>query len=507
VKRLGDVWSALRTPLLLLGGLFLLMQSHANAVSAMFARLLSNQSAPLVALSRLVLYVPNTVVVLAYAVLVIALLEAMEIRRLQQPRSDRVKAILALGLAVVPWVFIDIGGSKLRWLPLLMIPTAIFWMFILLNARLKIVEQFVARHRWTARLAEWTFPVSDMLWFTFHRQRLAQAGWIRFLPMTVYLLVLFAAIGAQANVLRKSHRMVKSAIQVYDPHGILRDDQGFWYAETVGYDAGVWRYDATTGSARSYLRASDLHSFALEGGAFYLYDAFGSTVAKIDAASRKAIWEVPVPDACGAVELIVRPGLVVAVGQAGCLITLDARNGAKKAEQRMAFILQHPRALPDGRIAVVSPEQSALMLTNALLTQEETIPLPISRNTRITDTALDAPRSILYVATAWGGILRFDVRQHQWLAPYRIAPGIQAIAVDSHRGLLFAYNTLRGYVEILDLDFGAHRGLILTPRRGNTFVLDPGAQTVTLSAPGPQFTALPKPGGFHHASYTFVTAF
>lgn len=298
----------------------------------------------------------------------------------------------------------------------------------------------------------------------------------------------------------------------YDPGRVVPDQHGCWYAERIGAFAGVWRYDDATGTARPVVRAEDAGGFRLAEDSLYLSDRFERRVLKVDAATRDVVWQAPVPSECGAFDLLVQRESVIAVGAAGCMAVFDA-HGRRRAERTGLGRLWHPQVLTDGRIAVVAPDRWSLDILHHDLTTSEERPLPIqgprtsTRHGRrfLIGSGYAAGSETLYLATAGGAILRYDLRAHQWLAPYRIEAGIGAIAVDDANGVLLAYNRAHGYVDVRSLEDGRHLQRVPVNTFGNTINVDPARRVAVLASRGRPSRSVPQPGGLHRFRYAAVS--
>ena len=172
MSRLQSFVSAVRTPLLLVASLAALAASP-----ALIRHLRCLPSA--------VLFVPNTVTWLVYGILLLLLLEctAMVATKRERRRRDGAAAVVALLLAAAPWFVVRLEGPTVRFLPFCAVGTAALWCFIVVNADLRVVQEWCARRPWTTSLMERTFPIADPFFFKSHRQRIGkEAGLLRFLP-------------------------------------------------------------------------------------------------------------------------------------------------------------------------------------------------------------------------------------------------------------------------------------------------------------------------------------
>lgn len=448
--------------------------------------------------------ISNTARFLAYLLLLILLLEIREIF----PRSEsrRPDAALALGtffLAAAPWFFfLRMEGLCVDLLPVRLTATVVLWAFLLFNAGLHAVEKRLALSPGLSRWMDWTFPVSEPVLYKLHRRRLGpDAGPLRFVPALCYMGILIFLLLNPLSILRSGIRPEKMPVRVYDPGNLWADENGLWYSDTVATTAGLWRYDAKSGKARPYLRSQDLRRFAFQDGFFYFYDSFLRELRRVDSRDRRLVWSIPLPEWTGEVEVWWSRGRIVAVGEKGTLAVVDPF-GRIEAERRTPFEIRFPQLLPDGRVACAPSGGSGLRLLDPAGTGEEVLPLPgIPGRTVITGTAWIEPLQLLCAATQRGEIFRYDFRGRRWLTSYRAAPGIGWIAADARNGLLFAYNPRRGILEILRLESGERRAVVLAGPFVNTLMLDPEARAGILSVRGPESNPPRKPGGFYRFSY------
>jgi hypothetical protein len=473
--------SALRTPLLLLFGLVFLTAKGA-----------------LIQLS-----LPNGVRLLAY---LLGLFIILEMRGALWPpnknrRQDLLALLAALLLAAVPWfVLLDTRAllPLVSLLPLYAAYTTVLWIFIAANAELAVCTRLSRGRPWMHRLREWTFPLSDLLFFKAHRQDLGPgSGLLRFVPALSYMGIIAFGLTAQIILLTG-----KLPVLVYNPGRVVFGNQELWYSETISIYAGLWRYDTETGQAKPYTRAQDLRRFRLQDGALYFYDRFENTLFKMDSKTQRVDWSFPIPHESGEFDVLCRNGLTFAVGTSGRLVVLDPA-GRPRAEKILPYKPSCPQMLEGGRIALIAASEMSVRILGSDLAQEAAFPLP--RISAVTATAYDDRLQTLYVATLRGEVFRRDMKTNRWLPPHRLAPGIQSMAVDSLNGLLFAYHRARGYVDVRDLKSGQHLQCVLVNVFGNSIDIDPKNQVAVVSARGPGSVSAPQPGGLYRFDYRALT--
>lgn len=503
--RIRYLFNAFRTPVILILGLLFILTSKTLAsnlilVGSGWRKLFCTALLSVDCSSASVLYLSNSVIILVYGVMV---LTVIGIRHLLLPankdlKSDFVTCLVAFGLAAAPWfLLLNIWGRCQLLLPLLLAYAVVVWAFIVVNADLYVFDKYITHRRWACRLAEWIFPVSDVVFFKFHLKRMGPgSGVLRFVPVLVYVGIIITVLGMEVNVLRDSIKVEKLGIPG-DQQYVLFDPDGFWYSDKAGARSGLWRYNKGTGKERPHIRVQDLGNFYLENGFFYFYDGYEKKLLKVHAETRRTAWSLPVPRRFGPFRLAMKNGLIFVVGKGGYIALIDA-NGFVMAERLMSIKTWYPEVLPDGRITFVSPGRAELRITSSNLLSDEVIPLPLDRGifkfngrpaadyeaTIITSTAyLEQPRTV-YVATVWGEIFRYGLDGRRWLSSHRISPGICSIAVDSLNGLLFAYNCARGYIDVLDLESGKHLKYILVNVFANSLHLNPNRWVGVLTTRG-----------------------
>jgi len=431
--------------------------------------------------------------------------------------------LLTLVIAAWPWLIV-LDGPRARLLPVLAVLTVVVWLFIVLNLNVATV----ARRREVTRLAEWTFPISDLVWFAFHQRRMGpKAGWLRFVPILSVLIALSAITISQRGTLAVSAHPTSSArggltpwggvqlmplaVRVFDPHQASCDEDGCWFAETVTDVAGLWRYDARSRHATPMVRVRDLRSFVVSGKWLYLYDGFEREVLKIDPETRRPVWRVRV-HGNEAVELVGREEFIVAVASNGAVTGID-QDGRVHFERTLPWHAWYPQAVGEHRVALVSPDTLEVRIVGAEPSGDIVMPLPIPaerarwRSTPSADipvivgtTYAERPET-LYVATSWGEILRYEFAAHQWRPSFRQPPGIGLIAADGRHQVLFVYHRVGGYLDLLDAASGQRLTRTTASVFGNALSVSPKLQRVILSARGPGGTSLPEPGGLYALEY------
>lgn len=529
MARAKQIWMAFRTPILLGFGLALFVKSDALFRNLILLQRSHNPfhaffcSAPFqhdcfMFLPISFFWVTNTVRLFIYLIFLFVFLEASGLFLSHQgrPRWSRWTVGLTFVLAAVPWfVLLRIEGPLVRLLPLFAVYTAMVWLFIVVNSGWKTVEGFFARHRWTTGLMEWTFPVSDLFLFKLHRQRMGPgAGWLRRVSVAFVLVILIALLRGEWSLLQGSIRAERLPVEVYDPYAVLVDQEGFWYSDTVATTAGLWRYDEGKGKAMPFLRAQELRSFSLQDGFFYLHDLFMGGLLKVDAKTRQVIWRVPLPAGRGPYELKASQGLIFSIGRGGYLAVVES-NGHKRFERTLPFAAWYPQVLGQDRVALVSPNSPVVRIIRSNPAEDEVIPLPLSgRIVRpestsaenaiplITGTEYVGESKILYVATLWGEIFRYDLALRQWLTSFHVCPGILLLASDSKRGLLFVHNSVRGTVEAIELESGSNRATVIAHGFGNRLTVVPEIHVAIVSSHGAAATSLPKRGGLYRFDYS-----
>ena len=361
------------------------------------------------------------------------------------------------------------------------------WLFVIVNANLR---------RWKAlpekpavqRFLTLGFPVTDLFFYRFYENHLPkEAGPWKRLPGWCLGAVLAAAWLPNAWMWTWAIRAERLPAPAVSTCWAEYSQEGIWYTNSDWFDskAGIWFYDERNRTSKPYVRVTDLRKFSTEDGFFYYHDRYDNHVYKVNIQTRKVAWRVPTQAGYGTFEVILGPDLVIAEGEGGYYLALT-RDGRKISEEALPFRTWAPLVLGDGRVAYVSGD-TQLRFWDPRTLQKESVSLPLSKGVwhfryeqgegklrAATNWSDYDPRSgVYYVQTYWGEIFRWDSRNHQWLTPFKTDSGLRSIAVDSRNSLLFALNYLRGYLDVLDLQTGAHRGYILANALGRFINLDP----------------------------------
>lgn len=497
--------TAVRTPLLVWSvvGLFAMNKTIiANLL------LLINHFSPgttgfniLLARPEYLCYLPNAVTCLVYVLGCLLLLEVKQ-RVFPRNRSGRMDLVTALiGLLVAASSLAFMTDIKEGCLQLFMSGMHVMslWTFLMLNSGLFVLER-LAQHPWTARMLNWTFPVSDLLCYQYHRQRLgSSAGWIRFIPTISFALIVGLALALEGSILWRAI----PAQQIDEPISMTTwaqyDKDGLWFSTDNWFDplTGIWYYDERSRTAAPFIRVGDVRRFYLEAGYFYYHDRYDDCIYKVDEKSRQVVWKVPVKPGFGTFEVTLTNDLIFAVAEGGYILALD-REGRVHAEREVAPIKAWaPQAIWGDRVAFVSGDQRVRIWNNSL-TESETIPLPVAKGVLQIDrvhgeggigtvtnwTDYDPDSGILYLQVFWGEIFRYDAKHRRWLPSFKAHPGLRSIAADGRNGLFFAGNYLQGYIEVMDLDSGAHLGYILANSLGRFINIDPAGTRGVLTTHG-----------------------
>jgi hypothetical protein len=422
--------------------------------------------------------------------------------------------LLTAILAAWPWVTV-LEGPRVRLLPIFVILTVLTWCFIVLNLKAATARAAIAHKPWLRSLAEWTFPISDLAWFTFHQRRMEKRhGWLRFVPILSVLIALAAVTVSQGGALQASAQLSPLPVRVFDPHQASCDADGCWFAETVGQAAGLWRYDTRSREATPVVRAQDLRSFVVAGRWLYVYDGFEREVLKIDPETHRPVWRVRVPSA-DAVEVVGDKDMVFAVALNGSVTGID-QDGRVRFQRAFTSRAWYPQALGGDRVAFVSPDTMEVRIVGVESSKDTVIPLPISDERRrgnatssadiplIVGTTYVERSQTLYIATLWGEILRYEFTARQWRSPIRRPPGIRLLAADGPHNLLFVYHHVGGYIDLLDLASGRRIERVAASVFGNALSVSPMLQVAMLSTRGPGNTSLPEPGGLYELRYEIL---
>lgn len=343
-------------------------------------------------------------------------------------------------------------------------------------------------------------------WFVFSQldplRSARKRGFLERLGIGSVVAVLLLLLGWDLILLRQGIPSQRLPIAVYDPHQILVDEGGFWFSDTVGTTAGLWRYDAQTGKARPFLRAQGVTSFCFYGGFFYLHDAFGSELIKVDAKTGQLLFRHRMPAERGPFSVKEIQGRIFCIGQGGYFALYDT-DGLKKVERLFPFEVRYPQPLPDGRLLLVAADHPPhLRIVGADPSQDEEIPLPSASGRSVMAMEVVARTGQLVVACRGGEILRYDLRARRWLSSYKASPGIRAIAADAQNGFLFVYNDIRGTVEVMELASGRRKAMAIASGFGNRLTVIPEVGAAILSTHGPFSLSVPKPGGLYRFDYS-----
>ena len=507
-------FSAFRTPLLLLMGLALANLSDTfipNLVS-LFNYFSSPQSVNNFARWRAdkLLYISNVVIFLGCLVGAFALLE---VKRFLVPRNksvggDIITVLFCFGFALVaPMLSISVGGGLGGSLRAAGLQAALIWVFMIFNSNLYVFDRYLASKRWGMRLLDWTFPVTDIGFYMFHRERLGtNLGWVRLVPSFTYVLVLLLGLGVEGHILWEAIPAEKMNIRrsdglpvpIMETNWVEWSDGGFWFSNSNWADkaSGLWYYDDASSKGYSYIQILDLKKFPLDDGFFYFYDRVPSEVVKVNAQTWQINWRVPIRSGFGTVELAPRNSLIFAAGENG-FITVINKDGQVLAERTFPHKTEDIQALIDERLAFLNGDTNVRIL-KADLSDSEILPLPLpegvlkledssggSRLMRLaTWTQLDERSNTLYVATFWGQIFRYDYSRRQWLQSLKARPGVRSFSVDSQNGLVFVANYYGGYIEVLELKSGKVVKYILAGSLSRYINLNPSKKIGILNTKG-----------------------
>lgn len=434
-------------------------------------------------------YVPNQLVMVGYLLGAFVLLEMKRaiLPQNHTARQDVITVFIGLGyaLSMLPWM------HNLRFGIMQMLLSGahvgLLWLFVVANAGLGVVERWMRERPWVNRLLEWTFPVSDLFFYVWHRQRIGDTTSFRWLPSGCYVLALLLALGAKAQMLWGAIRAERLDVPVEDAqYGMVVED-GVWFTNGNMFDvqSGIWFYSERSKTGQLVIRTSDCRQFYFKDGSFYLHDRYDHYVRKVDATTREVLWKVPV-GRMGTFQVVGRDGLMFAAGEGGYIlsVTEDGEVLAKRTFYPLGTWV--PQAVWGGQVAWLSGDER-VHFRNSRLTAGESISLPLPRGVRrfVWDEAAGRSRSItnwtdydrstetLYVQTLWGEIYRYDVKHRQWRPSIKARPGVRSITVDSDNGLLFAWNYYGGFIEIFDVTSRQRVGYILANAFGRYMNLDP----------------------------------
>jgi hypothetical protein len=444
------------------------------------------------------LYLPNMVVCIVYLAALVALFELRPWRALPPPaRTDRALALAGLGVALSMLAFLRNLKPGLMQILLTGTELLVVWLFILANARLAAVERLADRP-WMRRLLAWTFPVSDLFAYQLHRRRTAAAGWVRFAPTACVVAAASALLLSKGSMLWTAARAERIDTPVFDAQYALVDDGGFWFTNGNGLDPrnGIWYYDDRARRSWPVIRVADCRQFYAAGGSFFVHDRYDDYIRRIDMRTHRPLWEVPV-GVWGTYQVVGRGDWIVAAGEGGYLISLDADGRVLGQRQFHPLGTWVPQAVWGDQVAFLSGDER-VHLWNRELTEGRAVHLPLAPGVRrfvwdeygtrmrcVTDwTDYDPQRETLYVQTLWGEIFRYDVKADAWRPSLKAAGGLRTVAVDGDHGLVFAWNYYGGYIEVLDDASGARVGVIQAGPLGRYINVDPARKVAIASTHG-----------------------
>lgn len=494
-RRLVATWTAFRAPafLLVVGIPLVLFREVLIPNLMIIANYYTPNSNTVYRISLLrpdyLLYLPNAVVFLAYLLAAFVLLEIKQWRlpRNTSMRQDAATALIGFAVALSSQAFMN--NMKPGVLQLLQcgIQVALLWLFMMGNAGLSVVYRVTTRVRWVTRLLEWTFPVSDLVCYQLHRQRLGAASRRRVIPSVCAGAMIAALLVLQGRILWTAIPAERVAVPVDDVNSSLLDDGGIWFANAYFWDsrAGIWYYDERTRRGFPVIRTYDTRRFLLHEGSFYFHDRYEHAVFKVDANTRQVLWRVPA-QLSGTFELMRQGDLIYAVGEGGYILILDTQ-GRVRAERQFPFLTFEAQPVWGGRLAFVSGDQR-IRIWDSTLTEGETLDLPLPKGvvsfaynprnnaglqivTNMTDYA--EATHVFYAGTFWGEIFRYDTKNRRWLPSLHTHMGLRSISTDARNGLLFVANYFQGYIQVLDLQTGRHVAYILANDRARYIALDP----------------------------------
>lgn len=427
------------------------------------------------------LYPVNVIIFASCVLAAIVLLEAKQ--ALFGPNrgiwADALTGGLCLAVAGLPALLsanIRTGRLQLLFSALQII---VLWTFMLANAGLWLFHRSVAGATWFRRLTDVTFPVSDLFFHLWYRRRIAgMAGRLRFVPVLTTVAVLSVVLGSQTRLVMASGRAEKVPVPVDYTYFVAYDDEGFWFSASGWAQpwSGLWRYDEPSGRASQLVYLADAQRFHVEGRRLYAYDRARGELLCVDGTTGQVVWRTPLRRGFGTVEVTAHGELLFATAEGGYIAVVD-KAGTVRAARVFPFRTRYFQPLTDGRVAFVAGDPS-LRIWDAMLTHGEKIPFPLSGwrpGRRDGEEAsldavgatgseyatawseYDATRNVVYLATVWGKVFRYDVGRGRWLPSIRVRPGVRSIAVDPRKGLLFAASYYLGVIDVVDLETGRHR--------------------------------------------------
>lgn len=501
VGRLSLVARAIRTPLLILVALWIVCDRNVRTSIV----LLATYYGPPEGHQRFADWRPdywwysgNVALLLASVLAAFAL---VEIKRRVLPRNrsvatDAATIAASVALALIPAVLSTNVAPTRRQLLIMAAGVTALAAFLVCNSGLWLFQRHVAGTAWFRRLVNLTFPVSDIAFYTFERERFGSSR-LRLVPTTSY--IAGAAIGllVELSILVPGLKAQPVPVGVAGPYAVIYQPNGFWFTNNTATDprSGIWYYEEESGTAKPYIRILDPERFKLVDGAFYFYDKFDSVVQKVDVTTRDAIWQVPVAES-GTYQVVMDGDLIVAAGETGNVAVMTT-DGVVRVERRLPFRVEHPQILRDGRLVFLSGDPS-LRIWNQSLTEGERVPLPLpdgvvnlqyggGRGRHMITTvwsAYDEQSNVVYVAATWGDVFRYDVTRRSWLTTIPTSFGLRSIAIDREHGLLFAANYYRGFIEVIDIESRNRLRYIVAKPMARFIDLDPTRTIGTVSTKG-----------------------
>jgi len=521
--RTKALFGALRMPIFLLVGCILLIFSETlipNLIG-LYSYYTSSDSAEHYFEWRAdkLLYISNVVILLGCLLGSFALLE---VKHLLVPRNknlfwDLITILVWLAFALTAPLLSSKLGGGLGSLRTAEVQVSIIWLFMVLNSNLYLFDRLLHK-LWCSRLFDWTFPVSDIVFYMFHRERIGGSlGPVKFVPTMTYVLALLLCFAMGIQVLWqpiRAERMIISRadgtpIRFVETNQVKWSDGGFWFSSdgryltsnsnsnSVDIATGLWFYDESTGRGDRHFPASDLRTFCLDEGFIYFYDRSSSEILKVDAQTKQVIWRVSIRRGFGTFDVALHDGRLFAAGESGYITALDKNSGRVLAERIFPHKTEELRAPVDGRVAFIIGDTN-IRLLNSDLTDSETIPLPLPNGVFRFDALRDRSRlmrvatwidyvedsNTLYVATFWGEVFRYDFNLREWLPSFKAKPGIRSCAVDSQNSLLFTANYFGGFIEIFDLQSRHRLKYVLAGSLGRYISLNSEKKTGILNTKG-----------------------
>ncbi|MDP3702760.1 MAG: PQQ-binding-like beta-propeller repeat protein [Candidatus Omnitrophota bacterium] len=447
------------------------------------------------------LYLPNVVIYLGY---LFGVMVIIELKQIWWPvnrtwRQDLATAGVGLALTASSMAFMGNMKPGLLQLALCSAQVLLLWGVLMANAGLFALERLLQRAPWVARLWDWTFPISDVLFYVPQRRRLGPAAGVgRLVPTLCYLGGVVVLLSLQGRILWSAMRAELVPVPVPDVNSAVLVEGGIWFANSNLFDArsGLWYYDEQTRTGRPVIRTADTRRFLLEDGVFYYQDRYARAAFKVDAATQRVIWRVPTQPN-GTFEVVAGEGLLYVVGEGGYVLVLD-REGRVHAERELPMLVFEAQAVWGQRMAFVSGDPR-IRIWDSRLTEGRAIPLPLRKGVVLVDynernnaglqivtsmTAYSQDTHVFYAGTFWGEIFRYDMRQDRWLPSFRTHMCVRSITADDHHRLLFLANYFQGYLDVRDRDTGEHLAYILANGLARYVDLDPKGMRGTLSTHG-----------------------